>query len=110
MYGLVITAILGYGLNLGNTIASRAMGIGNVGAALTTCTNGINPYFYILLFPFATVSFSMLSNAYWTQLPGMAFCALVGFLISYFAANGLGSNLASSVASFAVGKRHVVGS
>ncbi|KAJ3414518.1 hypothetical protein HDV05_006520 [Chytridiales sp. JEL 0842] len=112
-YGLTITAILGFGLDLGQAIPSVILGIskypptlesgpGLKGELPITC-QPIGESLKLVLFLPTTLAMNIGINAHWRQLPGMVATALLAFTVSKLSSVYLGPQLASACAAFCAG-------
>jgi uncharacterized membrane protein YjjB (DUF3815 family) len=104
--GIVTTAMMGAGLDLGSTIAD-AMGVPPPSDQSTdagACSHAISPWFYLPLFLPTTLSFSLLLNAHRRQLGPMTALACLAFFTSYaLSLVPRAAQLASFLAAAAVG-------
>jgi hypothetical protein len=110
---LTITALIGFGLDLGQAIPSVILGIskypptiatgpGPTGELPVVCTP-IDDHLKLVLFLPTTIALNMSINAHWRQLPGMIFTALLAFTVSKLTWGQLGPQLSSALSAFCAG-------
>ena len=114
-YGLTITALIGFGLDLGATIPSLFLGISKfppltVEESLAIGTNEmphvctpIPTFFHYVFFVPTVTALHLGINAHWRQLPIMTVNAIVAFSISRSTVASIGPQLSSALAAFFAG-------
>ncbi|KAI8593120.1 hypothetical protein BDZ88DRAFT_503987 [Geranomyces variabilis] len=103
-YGVTMTGLIGYGLDLGATFSSKIFDISKVpNDASDVCPGQLDPLVQIALFLPTSLALSMSSLAHPLQLPGMTVVSAVGFSVYTLASGKLSENLSSAVGAFAVG-------
>ncbi|KAI9295266.1 DUF1212-domain-containing protein [Neoconidiobolus thromboides FSU 785] len=81
-YALLIAFMLGFGLSLGTRLYLLIDPTINIMQRSTEYL--VNPWFYLILFPLASLSFNMYLLSHPKQWFSMAIISLIPFLISYF--------------------------
>ena len=83
--GIVITAMTGFGLDVGSTLA-EILGLRGRSdqTASGACEYPVSPVFYLLVFLPMTLSFSVLINAHVSQMPSMTVIAALAFATNFF--------------------------
>ncbi|CAJ1959131.1 unnamed protein product [Cylindrotheca closterium] len=76
--GMLFTGLIAYFLQFGQYVANSIMEV-EASTTFSTCTNGINEYWFLLLVPLAAVSWSILFTPKYKSLGGMIFHGLLGF-------------------------------
>ncbi|KAJ3185051.1 hypothetical protein HDU87_002617 [Geranomyces variabilis] len=103
-YGVTMTGLIGYGLDLGATFSSKIFDISKVpNDASDVCPGELDAFVKIALFLPTSLALSMSSLAHPLQLPGMTVVSAVGFSVYTLASGKLSENLSSAVGAFAVG-------
>ncbi|KAJ3148984.1 hypothetical protein HDU89_003985 [Geranomyces variabilis] len=103
-YGVTMTGLIGYGLDLGATFSAKIFDISKVpNDASDVCPGQLDPLVQIALFLPTSLALSMSSLAHPLQLPGMTVVSAVGFSVYTLASGKLSENLSSAVGAFAVG-------
>jgi uncharacterized membrane protein YjjP (DUF1212 family) len=97
---ILFTGLISYFLKFGQAIAEYILG--HEGEEGWTCDNGINQWWYFLLVPLASLSWSGLFSPYYTDLPVMMIHGVIAYVVySAVAAktdNDYVSNFASAAA------------
>ncbi|KAJ3053341.1 hypothetical protein HK097_004479, partial [Rhizophlyctis rosea] len=101
-YGLTMTGIIGYGLDLGATVTSRILQISKL-PDQKECAAPLDPKWYAVLFVPTVVCYCLTLNAHVRQLPPMLFAGTIAFLVDYFTGDYVGPNLSSALAAFTTG-------
>ena len=81
LVALMVTALIGVGLNLGDTVADAAH-LHSVADAAASCTHGVNIRWYLPIFLVTSCALAVQCNAARQQLPAMVGIAMVTFAIS----------------------------
>ncbi|KNC99286.1 uncharacterized protein SPPG_05540 [Spizellomyces punctatus DAOM BR117] len=103
-YGLTMTGLIGYGLDLGSTLATRVLHIPKVPEEGSgTCADPVTPLWQLVLFLPTSLALSMSINAHLLQLPFMTFISAIGYAVYYLADQLVAVNLSSAIGAFAVG-------
>ncbi|KAJ3022500.1 hypothetical protein HKX48_006042 [Thoreauomyces humboldtii] len=103
-FGVVMTGLIGYGLDLGATLAAGVWDIPKVPANQPdVCPTALGPYVQLALFLPTSLALSMSISAHPLQLPGMTVISAIGWAAYNAAAKSFSENLAVAIASFAVG-------
>jgi uncharacterized membrane protein YjjP (DUF1212 family) len=105
-YGILISALMGFGLDLGTAVFAHLIGISKEDAMnQTACSpeRGIPSYFYPLFFLTCTLSFNLLMGAHYKQLLPMTVVATFCYVTSYFMGPVIGTNGTSILAAFVAG-------
>lgn len=98
--GMLFTALISSFLKIGQ-YASEFI-LGNT-TSFTTCSNGINPLWFILLVPLAAISWSGLFTPVYRELIPMCFHGTLAYCVNYgLNAAGAGTSLNIFVGAFAV--------
>ncbi|KAJ3044464.1 hypothetical protein HDV00_001891 [Rhizophlyctis rosea] len=101
-YGLTMTGIIGYGLDLGATMTSRILKISKL-PDQPECSYPLDPKWYAALFVPTVMCYCLTLNAHVRQLPSMLLTGTIAFLVSYFTEDLVGANLSSALAAFTMG-------
>jgi len=105
-YGVVMSALIGFGLDLGTVVFGQAVGKSKQEAmAETMCQagRGITPHWYPLFFLITTLSFNMLLHSHFRQLVPMTITAAICYTCTYLLDPVLGTNPTSIIAAFTTG-------
>ncbi|KAG0036507.1 hypothetical protein BGZ82_004106 [Podila clonocystis] len=99
-YALMYAFFLGFGLSLGAELWVYLSGDNTVASA-SACAQGINHFWYFLIYPAVSASINIVFNAHPRQWFGMTLVTAVGFVVTYFLKGG--PQVTSAIAAFAVG-------
>ncbi|GJJ79110.1 hypothetical protein EMPS_11469 [Entomortierella parvispora] len=99
-YALMYAFFLGFGLSLGGEIWDSITGASSTPSA-ASCENGVDRWWFFLIFPAVSTSINIVFNAHPSQWIGMTLVTAVGFTVSYFMTAG--PQVTPAVAAFAVG-------
>jgi uncharacterized membrane protein YjjB (DUF3815 family) len=105
-YGITISAIIGFGLDIGTTLYALAASTPKDQVIRDTACSpdrGIDPRWYPLFFLITSLSFNLLLNTHWRQLMPMTIIAALCYVTSYFTYPILDQNLSSIASAFVVG-------
>ncbi|KAI9296936.1 DUF1212-domain-containing protein [Neoconidiobolus thromboides FSU 785] len=100
-YALVVAFILGFGLSLGVRLYSS---FDPSGYQNDIVCSGISPWWTLLLFPMASISFNIFLMAHPKQWIYMSGIALLGYLTSYFTTKyNFSKDLVPALSAFVIG-------
>ncbi|KAI8909925.1 hypothetical protein DFJ77DRAFT_471307 [Powellomyces hirtus] len=103
-YGITMTGLIGYGLDLGANISAGIFHISKIPETSTeVCPNELSLYFKLALFLPTSLALSMSISAHPVQIPGMTVVSAIGYATYTWASGTFSENLASAIGSFAVG-------
>lgn len=100
--GILFTGLISYFLKFGQSTAIGILGVDTEGTNYNVCSNPINPYFYFLLVPVASLAWSVLFRPQYSDLPLMASHGILAYVIYWALATYVGnSNVATFIAALA---------
>jgi len=99
--GVLVTAMVGFGLELGIQAGSKITGLPQ-DFATGTCDAAFDERWFFLLFPLMVLGFLLTINPHWTQLLHMVVIATCGYGVSY-ATPKLGQSASNIISAFVVG-------
>ncbi|KAJ3188407.1 hypothetical protein HDU85_005558 [Gaertneriomyces sp. JEL0708] len=103
-YGLTMTGLIGYGLDLGATIPARIFGIPKLpDTAQGACPTAMDSRWSFALFLPTSLALSLSLNAHPLQLPVMTLVSFLGFAAASLTEASLSPTLSSALGSFCAG-------
>ncbi|KAJ3150993.1 hypothetical protein HDU86_006249 [Geranomyces michiganensis] len=103
-YGVTMTGLIGYGLDLGASASSKIFDIPKVPTdSGDVCPGELDAFVKMALFLPTSLALSMSSLAHPLQLAGMTVVSGVGFGVYTLASGKFSENLSSAIGAFAVG-------
>ncbi|KAI8867311.1 DUF1212-domain-containing protein [Ramicandelaber brevisporus] len=106
-WALLLTFIMGFGLSLGTTIYNAFASAGDKTQNQSihqSCPGALSPYWYFLLLPPLSISFSMHLFARPSQFLANMIISAIGFSVSYFTSKYLDfAQVSPAISAFALG-------
>ncbi|KAI3657128.1 hypothetical protein MP638_003951 [Amoeboaphelidium occidentale] len=102
-FASVISAIIGYAMDLGTSAFARVSGMTKkdlIDSAVCGDDRAVEPYWYPLFFIIATLSFDTLVNAHYLQLPAMVFVAACSYSTYFFSSMVINVQIALILGTF----------
>ncbi|KAI8820852.1 uncharacterized protein EV422DRAFT_530463 [Fimicolochytrium jonesii] len=102
-YGIVMTGLIGYGLDLGTTLSAGMFHEPKLPDDMPATCPGLSSTAKLLLFLPTSLTLSMGLGAHPVQLPMLSVISAIGYAVYNLAATRFSDNLASAIGSFAIG-------
>ncbi|KAJ2712294.1 pheromone-regulated protein prm10, partial [Coemansia spiralis] len=114
VFALCRCFMLGYGISVGSTLGTQALGRGTSaqllheqidnGEQAGLCRPGPSQYWWFLLLPMVSLGCNISISAHWRQWPFMMIAGCLAYTVSYFSSLSVAlSPLAPAIAAFAMG-------
>ncbi|KAJ1945203.1 pheromone-regulated protein prm10, partial [Kickxella alabastrina] len=106
--------ILGYGISVGSTLGTQVLGRSTTvnlladqmssSTGMGNCSSGLSKFWWFLLLPLLSISFTISISGHWRQWPSMMFAGCMAYTVSYFSGMSTAlAPLAPAIAAFAMG-------